>query len=357
MMPDWLDRPTVVRPGEELDLSRLEAYLTRNIANLEGSLTVQQFPMGFSNLTYLLRVGETELVLRRPPFGAKIKSAHDMGREYTILSHLFPVYSKVPEPLHYCQDESVLGAPFYIMKRVQGVILRPHMPVDKIPPPGLMAQIADSCINNLVALHAVDFQSAGLGDLGRPAGYVRRQITGWTRRYQNAKTDEIPELEEVVVWLHDNIPEESGAALIHNDYKYDNLLLDPADWSTVIGVLDWEMATIGDPLMDLGSTLGYWVEANDPEEIQALRLSPTNLPGNPKREQLVQRYVERSGRDVPDILYYYIYGLFKLAGIVQQIYYRYRRGYTTDERFAELIHAVRGCGQVAIRAIARGRMN
>jgi aminoglycoside phosphotransferase (APT) family kinase protein len=351
MSKDWQDRPAAVRPGEELDSEQLEAYLKANIPGLSGELVVEQFPRGFSNLTYLLRLGERELVLRRPPFGARIKSAHDMGREFAVLSGLVGVYPKVPRPLIHCADDSVIGAPFYVMTRLEGIVLRPQMPAGMIPPAPLMAAIAESFTHNLVALHAVDYAAAGLGDLGHPEGYVGRQIEGWSGRYLNARTDDVPEMERTAAWLADNMPPESGAALIHNDYKYDNIVLAPADWSEIVGVLDWEMATVGDPLMDLGTSLGYWLEAGDPPEILALQFSPTSSPGNPTRAELVDMYARKSGRDVPNVVFYYVYGLFKLAVIVQQIYYRYKRGYTQDPRFAKLIQAVRACGRMAVQAI------
>lgn len=357
MTEDWLDRSAPVREGEGLPVEQLEAYLKENLPGLTGKLAVRQFPAGFSNLTYLLKIDGQEIVLRRPPFGARIKSAHDMGREYHILSHLVDVYEKVPRPLLYCQDESVLGAPFYIMTRMKGIILRSQMPEAMNPAPDLMSRISESFVDSLAELHSVDFQAAGLGDLGHPEGYVRRQVEGWALRYFNARTDDIPEMESATNWLDANTPEESGAALIHNDFKYDNFVLDPEDWGRIIGILDWEMATIGDPLMDLGSSLGYWVQADDPEEIQALQFSPTTLPGNLTRGEVAERYARLTGANLEDIVFYYVYGLYKLAVIVQQIYARYSRGYTQDPRFADLIDAVRGCGRQAVQAIRRQQID
>ncbi len=356
-MSKWLDQPAPVRPGEELDTQKLAAYLRSRLPMLTGELEIQQFPKGFSNLTYLLRFGDHEWVLRRPPFGANIKSAHDMSREYRILSHLIHVYPKVPKPLLYCDDPDIIGAPFYVMERVRGVILRPSLPADQAPSPELMARIADSFIATFAELHAVDYHAAGLHDLGRPQGYVRRQIEGWTERYHRAKTDDIPDMERTAQWLAENLRDESGASLIHNDFKYDNLVLHPEDWSRVVAVLDWEMATIGDPLMDLGTSLAYWLDPDDPPELQRLQLSPTVLPGNPTRAELVQRYAEKSGRDVRDVVFYYAYGLFKLAVIIQQIYYRYKQGFTQDARFAHLIHGVRGCAAMAAAAIHKQRID
>jgi aminoglycoside phosphotransferase (APT) family kinase protein len=357
MSAHWNDQAAAVRPGEELDSDKLRAYLDQHLPGLHGPLTVAQFPAGHSNLTYLLRVGERELVLRRPPLGAKVKTAHDMGREYRILSHLVEVYPRVPRPLLYCQDESVLGAPFYVMERLAGVILRASAPQGLDLSPALMRGLAEHFVDNLVEIHGVDYEAAGLGELGHPAGYVKRQIEGWSRRYQNARTDDVPDVERVAAWLAEHMPPGAGAALIHNDYKYDNLVLDPGDLSRIIGVLDWEMATVGDPLMDLGTTLGYWVDADDPEEMRALSFGLTTLPGNLGRRELVQRYATQSGHDLSNVLFYYVYGLFKIIVIVQQIYARYKAGLTQDQRFAMMIHIVRLLGQAAVLAIEKGRID
>lgn len=351
MSNNWNDQARAVRKGEELDIEKLEPFLQEQL-NMPGApLSIEQFPGGFSNLTYLIRLGDTGFVLRRPPFGAKIKSAHDMGREYKILNALSTSYSKAPKPLLYTEDESVIGAPFYVMERVQGVILRPKMPKGMAPAPEVMKEVAVSLIDTFADLHAVDYQAVGLGDLGRPEGYVERQVSGWTKRYFKSKTDELTEIEKVASWLADNQPGESGTALIHNDFKYDNVVLDSSDWTQIIAVLDWEMSTIGDPLMDFGTSLGYWVTSDDPDWLHALALSPTILPGNPDRTEVVRMYAEKSGRDLSDVVFYYVYGLFKIAVIVQQIYYRYKHGYTQDPRFAKLNHVVKGLGVMAQSAI------
>lgn len=354
MDKDFFDQPCAIRTGEELNTAQLEAYLKKQLPDLHGSLLVQQFPSGYSNLTYSLQFGERDLVLRRPPFGAKIKPAHDMGREYRILVGLINLYSKVSRPLLYCDDESIIGAPFYVMERVKGVILRAKPPAGISLSPELMRRLSESCIDNLAEIHQIDYAQAGLYELAKPEGYVERQIHGWTQRYQNARTDHVADIENVATWLSANLPTESGVALIHNDYKYDNLVLDPNDLSNIMAVLDWEMATIGDPLMDLGTTLGYWIEPDDPPEMQMFGL--TALPGNLNRAQLVERYAQKSGRDIPHVVFYYVYGLFKIAVIVQQIYHRYKRGLTHDKRFAPLIHLVRACGNMAALAMAKKRI-
>lgn len=352
-----LDNPRPVRAGEQLDSAKLLTYLCSKLPGLDGAVEVKQFPAGFSNLTYLLRVGEQEFVLRRPPFGAKIKTAHDMGREFLILSRLYPVFPKVPRPVLYCEDESILGAPFYLMERVRGVILRAQLPAGLALSQEDMRRLSESFIENLVEIHEVDYLAAGLGELGRPEGYVSRQIEGWTKRYYNARTDDVPEIDKLAAWLSEHTPADSGRALIHNDYKYDNVVFAPDDLSRVVAVLDWEMATIGDPLMDFGTTLGYWVDADDPEEWKQFGFGLTALPGNLRRRELVEFYTRRSGRDVREVVFYFAYALLKVAGIVQQIYYRYRQGFTKDARFANLGSLVRACGHLAERAIEKGRID
>lgn len=359
MSQNVLDQPTAVRPGETLDAASLAAYLRAHVPELAGAQTVEveQFPSGHSNLTYLVRVDGRELVLRRPPFGVKIKTAHDMGREYRILASLAPVYAKTPRPLAHCEDLAVLGAPFYVMERLQGVILRTRPPAGVDLTPTVMRGLSEAFVDNLVEIHRLDVAAAGLDDLGNPAGYVQRQVEGWTRRYANARTDDIPVLEQAARWLADHLPAESGGVLIHNDYKYDNLVLDPANLTHIVGVLDWEMATIGDPLLDLGTSLGYWVDPDDPAELHALPFGLTALPGNLNRRELAQRYAARSGRPVDHLVFLYVYGLFKIAVIVQQIYARYKAGLTQDRRFASMGQGVRALGLQASQAIAKGRID
>ncbi len=351
-----IDQPAAIRSGETLDTHALENYLCKHLDTNE-TLAIKQFPSGFSNLTYLLRFGEKEFVLRRPPFGANIKSAHDMSREYHILSHLIKIYPKVPKPLLFCADNAIIGAPFYVMERVKGVILRAQMPEENYPAPQQMAKAANALVTTFVELHAVDYQAAGLGELGRPQGYAQRQIEGWIKRYQHARTDDIPEMEKLADWLAANIPPDGKTALIHNDFKYDNLVLNPADWSEVIAVLDWEMATIGDPLMDLGTSLAYWIDTNDPPVLQKMKFSPTTIPGGFSRAEMAEAYARLSGNDLVNIVFYYAYGLYKIAVIGQQIYARYKKGLTKDQRFAGLIHAVRACSALGVQAIAKKRID
>jgi aminoglycoside phosphotransferase (APT) family kinase protein len=355
-MPSDFNRTAPIRTGEELPVERLAAYLEERIPDFTGPLVVEQFPQGHSNLTYLVRVGETELVLRRPPFGNQVKSAHDMAREYRVLSRLAAVYAPAPRPILHCEDENVIGSEFYVMERRSGLILRKTIPAEVTIDSQAAKRLSTALIDNLVRLHSLDYKEAGLGDLGKPDGYVRRQVTGWAGRYEQARTDDVPSMERLAAWLASQIPPESGAAIIHNDYKYDNLILDAAELTHIVAVLDWEMATIGDPLMDLGATLGYWIEASDPEPLRLAAFGPTALPGSLTRRELLDRYQEQSGRTVSNPVFYYAFGLFKLAVIVQQIYARYVRGHTRDPRFAHLNQLVTLLGEQAERHLASGTL-
>jgi aminoglycoside phosphotransferase (APT) family kinase protein len=339
-----------VRPGEELDLTKLEPWLRSALDAGTGPLDLRQFPGGHSNLTYLVRIGEREAVLRRPPLLSRVRTAHDMSREYRVLDRLAPAWSKAPRVLAWCGDPALIGAPFYLMERVPGLILRKHPPRDLSLDAAGVRRMCEGLVDTLAELHALDAAAIGLADFGRPQGYVARQVEGWTRRYADARTDDLPEMEDVATWLAAHLPAESGAAIIHNDYKYDNLVLDPARLS-VRGVLDWEMSTLGDPLMDLGTALSYWVEGGDPDELQASRFGPTTLPGSLTRRELAGRYAERRGVRLGDVRFYYAFGLFKTAVVAQQIYARYREGATRDPRFAAFAEGVRILARQAARSV------
>lgn len=329
------------RPGEELDAGQVETFLKENIPGLEGSLQIRQFPSGYSNLTYLIKVGERELVLRRPPHGTKAKTAHDMGREYKVLSALRPVFPLCPRTLAFCDDPAVLGCDFYVMERLDGIIIRKEIPPGLGFGPQEMERLTRRLVEVMAELHGADYESAGLGDLGKPKGYVERQVMGWSKRYRNARTPDVSEAETVMLWLAENMPPESSApGIIHNDLKLDNVVLDREDPMKVVGILDWEMTTLGDPLMDLACTLAYWPQANDPQELLDLAGMPTHLPGSLSRGQAVAYYGELTGRMMDRIDFYYCFGLFRLAVIAQQIYYRYFHGQTKDPRFARLAGAV-----------------
>jgi aminoglycoside phosphotransferase (APT) family kinase protein len=345
---------TDIRRGEELNIQNLSEYLSSKLSETSGKILVEQFPAGSSNLTYLIKIGGDEYVLRRPPFGNRVKSAHDMSREFQVLLKLSEVYSPAPKPLLFCADESVIGSEFYLMERKQGLIIRGRAPRELIDSPELQKQVCESFIDNLAALHSLDYKAAGLGDLGKPEGYNRRQVEGWTKRYFNAKTDEWPELESAISWLNKNIPPESSeiaAALIHNDYKFDNVMLSPSDLTRITAVLDWEMVTIGDPLMDLGSTLGYWMSGDVPSHMRDMPFNPKVLMENISRRELAEKYSEKSGRDISNLLFYYVFGTFKLAVIAQQIFARYKKGFTKDERFAGFDKFVASLGEIAAKAL------
>jgi aminoglycoside phosphotransferase (APT) family kinase protein len=353
-MPDLVDAARTVRPGEEVSTEALERYFAANVPELAGKpVQVEQFPGGHSNLTYLLRVGDREVVMRRPPFGTKVKSAHDMGREFRILSALSKSYPRAPRPITYSEDPAVMGAPFYVMDRLRGVILRKDVPPELGLDPTKLRSLCEHLVDALAELHALDYKAIGLGELGKPEGYVQRQVEGWTKRYHGSQTDDVPVVEQVAKWLADNMPPDSGAALIHNDYKFDNVVLDASDPTRILGILDWEMSTIGDPLMDLGTFVSYWVEAGDDPMMQFFRGGPSDAPGALTRAEIIARYSERTGRKVDKPHFYYAFGLFKTAVVLQQIYYRYKQGLTKDERFSLFGVGVQALCDQAARSIER----
>jgi aminoglycoside phosphotransferase (APT) family kinase protein len=353
---DLVDHSAPIRDGEELDTACLAAYLKDTVPGLEGDLDLEQFPGGHSNLTYHLRVGDRDLVLRRPPVGSKVKSAHDMQREFTVLSALHPVYPAAPKPLAFCDDADVLGADFYVMERIRGIILRQRKPDGLEVTPDTAKACCEALVDTLAKLHGLDYEAAGLDALYRGEGYVERQVNGWSERYVGSQTDDIEEIETVIEWLKASIPADTEARLVHNDYKFDNVVFAPDDLTNITGVLDWEMTTIGDPLADLGTSLAYWIEPGDGEEMKTVQCFMTGEPGALSRIEVAERYASITGRDLSNVLYYYVLALFKLAVIVQQIYYRYKQGLTKDERFATMIFGVKMLGIKAVAAIESGKM-
>ncbi|QRN93120.1 phosphotransferase family protein [Archangium violaceum] len=328
-----LDEARAVRTGEELDVPAVDAWLKAQVPTLEGTPKITQYAGGASNWTYRLEYANRDLILRRPPAGTKAKSAHDMAREFTVQKALKPAYPTVPTMVGLCQDPAVIGAEFYVMERIPGLIPRSRLP------PGLRldaAQTRQLCLNvidKLIELHRVDYKAAGLESLGKGAGYPRRQIEGWSDRYEKARTWNVPSFRYVRDWLKANTPDDIATCVIHNDWRFDNVVLDPERPSEVIGVLDWEMATLGDPLMDLGNTLAYWVHADDNLLMRMTRRQPTHLPGMLRREEVVAYYLERTGLKPASWTFYEVYGLFRLAVIAQQIYYRYHHKQTRNPAF------------------------
>lgn len=334
-----------VRPDERFDLIELAAYLRAHGLPVSDGLEVAQFTSGHSNLTYLLKDGEQEWVLRRPPLGPVAPKAHDMERESRILTLLHPVFPLAPKPYLFCGDDSVIGAPFYLMERRHGLVLDRKWPAGLERSPERCRAISLAVVDTLAQLHQVDYRSANLAAMGRPEGYLQRQVEGWIGRYERAKTSEIDAVGPLCRWLVERLPASPAPTIVHNDYKLNNVMLDQADPSRVTAILDWEMATVGDPLADLGGLLGYWSEPGDEAELGALA-SVTALPGFLSRREVLQRYAEKSGRDVSQINYYLAFAYFKIAVICQQIYYRWVKGQTQDERFRHL-------GQVAESMIRR----
>lgn len=352
-----LDQAAAIRKGEELDLDALERYLRANWPAFESIEGVQQFPGGYSNLTYLLKTNAGEAVLRRPPFGANIKSAHDMSREYRVLSKLEGVLDAIPQPILYCEEESVIGAPFYLMERVEGIIIRGNLAKQLKWPPEQMRQVSEAAVDMLARLHSIDIEQAGLSDLGKPEGYIERQVEGWIKRYYKAETDKVPAMDALAEWMRANQPAEMRPSLIHNDFKYDNLVLQPEPPYAIRAILDWEMATVGDPLMDLGTTLAYWTEPKEAKRMPLAAANLTWLPGNLNRQEVLERYAAQRGIDIKNPLFYYVYGAFKIGVIVQQIYYRYKKGHTQDPRFADLLKAVQYFGQLGVLALEQQKVS
>ncbi|MEE9372023.1 MAG: phosphotransferase family protein [Saprospiraceae bacterium] len=346
-----------VRKGEELNEHFLKKYMIDNhlITSLDSKLEVGQFATGFSNLTYLLKIEGKKLVLRRPPKGA-IKHGHDMGREYTVLSGLNQGFAKAPKVYAYTEDADIIGAPFYIMEKVEGIILSAKEAKKRNISPSEFPKIADQWLDTFVELHQLDYKYIGLGKLGKPEGYVERQVRNWGKQYFKAATDDLQEAEKVMKWLDDNQPSKYAHSLIHNDYKYDNVVFADKSWEKINAILDWEMCTLGDPLMDLGTSLAYWSTHDDHFMILQGLQSPTSMLGNPNRTAVVEMYAQKSGRNIDNLIFYYSFGLFKLAVIVQQIYYRYHKGLTTNKKFAHLNQATQLLFTLSWQAIQKQKI-
>lgn len=342
-----------VRGEDEFDAAAVDAWLREAAPTLQlgGVPSVRQFSKGASNLTFQLDYPGLALILRRPPAGVKAKSAHDMGREFRIQSALSEPFPLVPEMVAFCDDESVIGSDFYVMRKIEGTILRSKIPPDLGLDAERSAALCRSAIDTLAELHGVDGSAPALAEFGRGDGYVERQVAGWSKRFRAARTWNVPSMERVMGWLHDHQPGDVANCVIHNDFRLDNLVLAPDDPGQIVGVLDWEMATLGDPWMDLGGALAYWVEAGDDRAMRWLRRQPTDAPGMLTRREVVDYYAERTGRSVDDWPFYEVFGLFRLAVIIQQIYHRYHLGQTTNPTFKHYWAAVRYLDYRARRVI------
>ncbi len=344
------------RPGEELDLASLENYLRGRLPGADGPIAVTQFPGGHSNLTYCLQIEGREYVLRRPPVGPVAPTAHDMSREYRVLSGLQGHFAPAPAPHLLCEDTSILGVPFYVMERRRGIVIRREIP-DEIRAMGDPARvhraISAAMVDTLVALHAVDFERAGIGNLGKPVGFVERQVKGWAGRWERAKTREVPEIDRLAKLLSERIPPSPPPTIVHNDFKLDNVMIHPEDPSRIVAVLDWEMCTVGDPLIDVGLLLAYWPRPDDPMARQVTISSVTTHPGFYSREEVLEHYVRRTGADASHIGFYETFALYKLCVVLEQIYVRYVRGQTRDRRFAEFETAVPRLAQSAVEVAER----
>ncbi len=334
-----------VRPGESVDATAVDRCLKANIEGLTGQPNIRQYPSGASNLTYAVDYPGRSLVLRRPPSGDKPKSGHDMGREYRIMNALKDDYA-VPKTLFYTEDSSIIGAPFYVMERVEGVLIKQGIPEEWKWGAAEGRQLCTAFFDKLIELHAIDYKAVGLGDFGKPEGYVERQILGWDKRYERARTPDVDRFDDVRNWLKANIPAvEHAPAILHGDFRIDNMILDAKDPFIVRAVLDWEISALGDPLMDLGNTLAYWIESSDPPSMRALARQPSWVPGMMTRAEVLEYYAQKTGRDVSGFAFYYVYGVWRLAAIMQQIYYRFYHGQSKNAAFADFAGGVNALGQ------------
>ncbi|MEM7127480.1 MAG: phosphotransferase family protein [Chloroflexota bacterium] len=330
-----------VRADERFDTAKVADYLRGKLPGSELPLTVRQFGGGAANLTYKLEYSAQsgddqryEYVLRRPPLGPVAKSAHDMGREYRVLAVLNDAFPEAPRAYHYCEDPEVIGADFFVMERRYGVVVRTQVPALYAQMKDAPQRMSTALVDTLAAFHAVDYEAIGLAKLGRPNGFVERQIEGWAKRWQGAKHEELPLMDELYQWLIKHQPPVGSGSLVHNDYKLDNVMLASEDPGKLVAVFDWDMCTLGDPLCDLGALLCYWSEPSDPDFYKRASMMPVDDPRFMTRSQLIERYAQKSGRDVSHIHFYHALGLYRLVVIIAQIYIRYVRGQTKDERFA-----------------------
>ena len=348
-----------VRASEQLDWSRLESYLRPRLADLlgqrlEAPLKVEQFPGGHSNLTYLLQFGDEEFVLRRPPFGPVAPKAHDMAREYHILAAVHPVYSLAPRPFLLCEEKEVTGSTFYVMERRRGIVVRTVEPPQLQDQPDERRRASVALIDALAALHAVDIEQHGLVSLGKPAGFVARQVDGWTSRWHGSQTSEVPEMDSLSAWLKEHLPEDPlRPTLVHGDFKLDNAMFDSRDFGKLVAVFDWEMSSVGDPLVDLGILLCYWVHTATNTSPRDSVAAVTHLPGWFTRSELLDRYAQQTKADLSNLNFYEIFAVFKLAVVLQQIFYRYQRGQTDDPRFAGLDRRVEWLARIAVPLMER----
>ncbi len=354
MLPATAQSDTAaVRPGEELDAAALGEYLRGKVEGIADSITVEQFPGGHSNLTYLLRSRGHEYVLRRGPLGPVAPKAHDMAREYHVLQAVHPHFPEAPDVYHLCQDATVIGSVFYVMERRRGSILRERIPAEIVSIRNHPQLISRAFIGCMARLHSIDIVATGLIALGKPEGFLERQVRGWAERWSRAKTDDAPDMDRVIAWLAGRMPQSAAPTLVHNDYKLDNVMFRNGSAEIIEAVLDWEMTAVGDPLVDLGLTLCYWSWLSAPELRAAALPAFTSQPGWYTRNRFIERYAERTGRDLTHIAYYEVLGIFKLAVILQQIFYRFHRGQTADERFRDFDKRVHGLIRLAVSLVEK----
>jgi len=352
------ENPTVeVRKGEELNIDAVDKVLKSVLPDLKGSPNVSQYASGASNLTYALDYPDRRMVLRRPPFGTKPKSGHDMHREYRVMTGLEPVFPAVPKTLYYTDDDSIIGSEFYVMDRADGHLIHTNIPGDWGWTAKENSQLCENFFTKLVELHKVDFKAIGLGDFGKPEGYVERQIMGWNRRWEKSWTPDVEKFEDVCDWLAANKPDtEAGAAIVHGDFRIDNCILNPDDPRQIKAILDWEISALGDPIMDLGNTLAYWIQKDDPEWMNIMVRQPSTADGMMTRQDILEFYRDRTDFDTSNIQVAFVAGIWRLAVIIQQIYYRSYHGQTDNPRFKTFGQMTSALGQLARYKIKTGTL-
>jgi len=351
--PDSSDTKPV-RESEQLDWGALTNYVREKLTTIIGPrfdaaapMTVEQFPGGHSNLTYLLRFGDQEFVMRRPPLGPVPPRAHDMAREFRILETVHPVFPLAPQPFVLCEDANVIGSIFYLMERRHGLVVRSDEPSELADRPEARRRLSKAMVDALADLHTVDVEAYGLVSLGKPVGFVERQVRGWSERWKGSQTSELPEMDMLAAWLGGRLPPDPPRpTLVHGDFKLDNVMLDARDVGRIVGVFDWEMSAVGDPLIDLGILLAYWVHVSTASQRDAVA-SVTHQPGWFTRAEILEHYGGATGLDLTNIAFYEVFAVFKLAVVLQQIFYRYHRGQTDDARFADLDKRVAWLAQTA----------
>ena len=325
-----------IRQDEQIDLHKLKNYLNELLKIDIDKINILQFSGGHANLTYLISFNNKEFVLRRPPLGPVAPSSHDMAREHMVQHSLNKLFPLAPKSIHLCEDDKIIGSKFHLIERKKGIVIRKEMRSELDGSRNKIRLLSFKMIDILAELHKLDPSQVGLGDFGRPDGFVLRQLNGWDDRWKKASEEKIKanRFNKLVTYLRSNIPKPQGATILHNDFKLDNIMWDVDNPLLPVAVFDWDMCTRGDPLMDIGHLLNYWIDEDDDYEANLITSMPVKNILYPKKNEIIDHYALKTGFSIKDVDWYYAFGAFKLAVIIQQIYVRFLKGQTQDERFA-----------------------